>query len=253
VNFDFATALALAGLVTGVIWGLDKWLFLPRRVAAGSAEREPVLVEYSRSFFPVIIVVLVLRSFVAEPFRIPSGSMLPTLIVGDFILVNKFAYGLRIPVIEHKILAVGEPQRGDVVVFRYPPKPSVDYIKRVVGLPGDKIEYRSKRLYINGQQVPVVELDGSADESSVYIYEEQLGEVLHEIQIMSSRPTIDGGVIVPPDHYFVMGDNRDNSADSRVWGFVPNENLLGRAFLVWMSMDFSDMEFYPERIGTRIH
>jgi len=205
MNFDFATALAVAGLVTGVIWGLDKLLFAPRRAAAGKADAEPVLVEYSRSFFPVIIVVLVLRSFVAEPFRIPSGSMLPTLIVGDFILVNKFAYGLRLPVVERKILPIGEPERGDVVVFRYPPKPSVDYIKRVIGLPGDKIEYRAKRLYINGEPLKVTAVEGESDESDVHTYDEQLGEVLHEIQTMSSRPTIDGGVIVPPGHYFVIG------------------------------------------------
>ena len=252
MNFDFATALAIAGLVTGVIWGLDRLLFSRRRAAAGTAACEPLLVEYSRSFFPVIIVVLVLRSFVAEPFRIPSGSMLPTLVVGDFILVNKFAYGLRLPVIDRKVLAIGEPRRGDVVVFRYPPQPSIDYIKRVVGLPGDRIEYRSKRLYINGEQVQVSAIADSGGNSDIDTYEEQLGEVLHAIQVTASRPTIDGGVIVPPGHYFVMGDNRDNSADSRVWGFVPDENLLGRAFMVWMSLDFGDMAFYPERIGTRI-
>ncbi len=204
-------------------------------------------------FFLVIVVVLVLRSFVAEPFRIPSGSMLPTLIVGDFILVNKFAYGLRLPVIEKKIVEIGVPERGDVVVFRYPPEPSVDYIKRVVGLPGDKIEYRNKRLFINNEPVQLTVLNGSGSDSSPLVYQEQLGEVLHQIQLITVRPTIDGRVIVPPGHYFVMGDNRDNSADSRVWGFVPDENLLGKAFLVWMSLDFGNMEFYPERIGVRIH
>lgn len=251
MSFDFATALAIAGLVTGVIWGLDGLLFSKRRATAGTENKEPVLVEYSRSFFPVIIVVLVLRSFVAEPFRIPSGSMLPTLIVGDFILVNKFAYGLRLPVLERKVFAIGDPERGDVVVFRYPPKPSVDYIKRVVGLPGDKIEYRDKRLYINGDPVETTAL--ANEDEAMQAFQEQLGEALHQIQIMPSRPIIDGAVIVPPGHYFVMGDNRDNSADSRMWGFVPDENLLGRAFLIWMSMDFGELKFYPERIGKRIH
>ncbi len=253
MNFDFATALAVAAAATGVIWGLDKLVFAPRRVLEGRGDHEPVLVEYSRSFFPVILVVLVLRSFVAEPFRIPSGSMLPTLIVGDFILVNKFAYGLRLPVVERKIMEVGDPQRGDVVVFRYPPQPSVDYIKRVVGLPGDKIEYLNKRLYINGTAVKLVPGEKDGGVSDVSIFEEQLGEVQYSIQITASQPAMDGGVIVPPGHYFVMGDNRDNSADSRIWGFVPDENLLGKAFMVWMSLDFGKMEFFPERIGTQIH
>ncbi len=178
--------------------------------------------------------------------------MLPTLIVGDFILVNKFAYGIRLPVIDRKIIPVGDPQRGDVVVFRYPPKPSIDYIKRVVGLPGDRIDYRHKRLSINGEAVSVKKITGSGDDATVRAYEEQLGEVIHAMQTMSSRPAIDGSVIVPPGHYFVMGDNRDNSADSRMWGFVPDEYLLGKAFLIWMSLDFGKLEFFPERIGTRI-
>lgn len=253
MNFDFATALALAGLATGVIWAIDRLVFVRRRAAAGRGDTEPLLVEYSRSFFPVIVVVLVLRSFIAEPFRIPSGSMLPTLIVGDFILVNKFAYGLRLPVIDRKIIPVGDPQRGDVVVFRYPPKPSIDYIKRVVGLPGDRVDYRHKRLFINGEEVTVKKIAGIDDDASVRAYEEQLGEVIHAMQTIPTRPAIDGSVIVPPGHYFVMGDNRDNSADSRMWGFVPDEYLLGKAFLIWMSLDFGKLEFFPERIGTRIH
>ncbi len=252
MSFDFATALFVAALVTGFIWGLDRLVWARRRIAAGDSS-EPLMVEYSRSFFPVIAIVLVLRSFVAEPFRIPSGSMLPTLFVGDFILVNKFAYGLRLPVIEKKVYPLGDPERGDVVVFRYPPNPSVDYIKRVIGLPGDKITYRNKRLFINGKKVEVTPLtaaeNGDADKSQ---FEEQLGDVLHQIQITASRPSLDGELIVPPGKYFVMGDNRDNSADSRVWGFVPDENLLGKATLIWMSLDFSKMNFYPERIGNFI-
>ena len=252
MSFDFATALFIAAVVTGFIWGLDRLVWARRRIAEGDSS-EPLLVEYSRSFFPVIAIVLVLRSFVAEPFRIPSGSMLPTLFVGDFILVNKFAYGLRLPVIEKKVYSLGDPERGDVVVFRYPPDPSIDYIKRVIGLPGDKITYRNKRLFINGKKVDVVPLtveeNANPDQSQ---FEEQLGDVLHQIQISQSRPSLDGELIVPPGHYFVMGDNRDNSADSRVWGFVPDENLLGKATFIWMSLDFGEMNFYPERIGTFI-
>lgn len=252
MSFDFATALFVAALVTGFIWGLDRLVWARRRIAEGDSA-EPLLVEYSRSFFPVIAIVLVLRSFVAEPFRIPSGSMLPTLFVGDFILVNKFAYGLRLPVIEKKIYEIGDPQRGDVVVFRYPPNPSIDYIKRVVGLPGDKIAYRQKRLFINGKKVDVSPLVGGENVAiDKRQFEEQLGDALHQIQITLSRPSLDGELIVPPGHYFVMGDNRDNSADSRVWGFVPDQNLLGKATFIWMSLDFGEMNFYPERVGTFI-
>ncbi len=259
MNFDFATALFLAALITGLIWLVDRLFLKPRRSVEGEADREPALVEYSRSFFPVILVVLILRSFIAEPFRIPSGSMLPTLIVGDFILVNKFAYGLRLPVVEKKVVDLGAPRHGDVVVFRYPPQPSVDYIKRVVGLPGDRITYRNKRLFLNGEPVLIAPYQvengvnsGEGNDDGMLQFLETIGTAEHPIQIMRDRPAIDGEVIVPPGHYFVMGDNRDNSMDSRMWGFVPDENLLGKAFLIWMSFDFGSFEFFPDRIGNRI-
>ena len=191
----------------------------------------------------MILIVLLLRSFVVEPFRIPSGSMMPTLLVGDFILVNKFAYGIRLPVLDTKIIEVSKPERGDVVVFRYPENPSIDYIKRVVGLPGDRIGYYNKQLFINDIPVPqtgwetyVGEGAGSAM-TGAKVRVEKLGQVTHKILIDTSRGTVEGKFIVPEGHYFMMGDNRDNSNDSRYWGYVPEENLVGKAFMIWMSWD----------------
>lgn len=260
MNFDFATILVLATLACGVIWGIDAVAWAPKRKLArasggseeadvqvtGDTGREPVVVEYARSFFPILLAVLVLRSFVVEPFRIPSGSMLPTLHIGDFILVEKYAYGLRLPVINTKVLNVGEPQRGDVVVFRYPKDPSLDYIKRIIGLPGDHIRYERKRLYINGTPVDLkVEGKYVLESNQHYAVElallkEHLGTVDHQILVdpvgdMSAPQLQQGQYVVPPGHYFVMGDNRDNSNDSRVWGTVPEENLVGKAFLIWMN------------------
>lgn len=236
--------------LTGFIWLLDIAV-LRRRRAAGSAE--PVIVEYSKSFFPVILVVFFVRSFIVEPFKIPSGSMMPTLLAGDFILVNKYSYGLRVPILNHTFIEVSEPQRGDVFVFHYPPDPSIDYIKRVVGLPGDRIAYRNKQLFINGEAVELTYLDdyqyvGSGlNMVSAGRYAEQLGDRKHEVLIEENSLTIDGEVVVPPGHYFAMGDNRDNSKDSRVWGFVPEGNLVGRAFLIWWNFDNFG------RIGNIIH
>jgi len=214
-------------------------------------------VEYARSFFPVLLLILLFRSFIAEPFKIPSGSMMPTLLVGDFILVNKFAYGLRLPVLDKKILAVGEPERGDVFVFRYPQNPKEDYIKRVIGLPGDEITYRNKTLFVNGVEVAETDLGNYVGPSepgrnlgNARVLQEKLGEVEHRIlEIPNTWIGHEGSWTVPAGHYFAMGDNRDSSADSRFWGFVPEENLVGRAFMIWMNwnngIDFS-------RIGTVI-
>ena len=221
--------------------------------------KEPLLVEYARSFFPIILVVLLLRSFLMEPFRIPSGSMMPTLLVGDFILVNKYTYGIRLPVVNKKIIAMGEPQRGDIVVFRYPKDPSVDYIKRVVGLPGDRIAYVQKQIYVNGQPVEQ-EARGSytgvgagLSMSGADVRIERLGDVAHDILIVPGQPSIiEGEVQVPAGHYFVMGDNRDNSNDSRFWGFVPEENLVGKAFMIWMSWDSANGGIGWGRIGTHV-
>ena len=285
MTFDFPTFLVLACAVTGGIWLADAVLFAPRRrrlaaeAAGGGASpegvvpapsyKEPALVEYARSFFPVILIVLLLRSFLVEPFRIPSGSMMPTLLVGDFILVNKFAYGLRWPVLDTKFIKVGEPHRGDVVVFRFPNEPSVDYIKRIIGVPGDRIYYRDKTIYINGKAVPhmpagVYNGVGAGTGQTGYAEAvEDIGGVKHDILLNPLAPDLPPGcevlafgpVTVPPGSYFAMGDNRDNSNDSRCWGFVPEANLVGKAFMIWMNWD-SERKGFPidwSRIGTILH
>lgn len=267
MNFDFPTILVLACLITGGIWLVDVAIFAPRRrlkaeigpteYAVGNEEsqiagaKEPLLVEYSKSFFPVILIVLLLRSFLVEPFRIPSGSMMPTLLVGDFILVNKFTYGIRLPVLNKKIIEMNEPKRGDVIVFRYPQDPSVDYIKRVVGVPGDSVGYREKIVYINGKpmrQIPVGRYTGvgaGTRETGSWKTVEDLDGVEHNVLTNPRAPNLApgcnvlwrGDIVVPEGHYFVMGDNRDNSNDSRCWGLVPGTNLVGKAFGIWMSWD----------------
>ena len=292
MSWDFALILFVLLVLTGFVWCLDFFYLRGRRRVAAqaavsgasaplvglteaeaarsrqetydAANRPSWWVEYCVSFFPVILFVFVLRSFVIEPFRIPSGSMLPTLQNGDLILVNKFEYGIRLPIIDKKIITTGSPERGDVMVFRYPLDPGVDYIKRVVGLPGDVILYQNKTLSINGKQVMHVR-DGDYFEPdrSAYVgrYSEQLGSVKHRILLnqearqdfmaIADYPFrencryIENGVscTVPPHHYFMMGDNRDNSLDSRYWGFVPDKNIVGRAFFIWMN--FGE----PSRIG----
>lgn len=277
MNIDLELMLVVGVLLTGAVWALDKWLWAPARrrqvmldasaaggaqgTAVGEAEgyKEPWYVEYSKSFFPVLLIVLVLRSFVVEPFRIPSGSMMPTLLVGDFILVNKFAYGLRLPVLTTKVVEMGEPERGDVVVFRFPRNPAEDYIKRVVGLPGDRIAYYNKVVYVNGkpmEQTPLGTYHGVGSGSvmdGAEIREEQLEDVRHQILVRPGRLNVEGEYVVPPGHYFVMGDNRDNSNDSRFWGYVPEENLVGKAFLIWLNWDIKGGLFDPSRIGDRIN
>lgn len=259
---NFALILFLLVMATGVLWVIDYAWARKKRPADA---KDPWWVEYGGSFFPVILAVFVLRSFLVEPFKIPSGSMIPTLLVGDFILVNKFTYGIRLPVINKKVVALNSPQRGDVVVFRYPPDPSLDYIKRVVGLPGDKVVYRNKKLIINGQELSQGKAEDYLDKERLYYtprFVEKLGVVEHHILIEKEAPafiqTAGGfpysekchynseGVSceVPPGHYFVMGDNRDNSQDSRFWGFVPDENLVGKAFFIWFN--FGDLK----RIGS---
>ena len=259
VDLDFAVLLTLLTLVTGVIWSLDKWWLGPRRRAAlapGADDKPGGVVDFGRSFFPVILAVLLLRSFLAEPFRIPSGSMIPTLLVGDFILVNKFAYGLRDPVFHKKFLALGAPARGDVVVFRYPVDPSKDYIKRVIGLPGDRIAYRNKQLWVNDEPQPMnadgVYTSGGSLPGVLYRFEEELGPVRHRVIVNPARPAEDFEFEVPEGQYFMMGDNRDGSDDSRRWGTVPERNLVGKAFFIWMSWDGSRLRPDWSRIGNRI-
>jgi signal peptidase I len=278
-RLDFSAVLAGITLVTGLVWAVDA-LFLARgraslAKAAGkdlSAIREPGTVDYARSFFPVALVVLVLRSFVFEPFRIPSDSMMPTLLDGDFIIVNKYAYGLRLPVLNEKVVAIGNPQRGDVVVFRYPLDPSVNYIKRLVGLPGDHVEVRADRITVNGVPVPFKIVSPYNDGCYVnfQLAQETLGEHTHQALLcpvpLDPSPTPLPGCnrreirgyncgegqgsaaalmsdapvwsrVIPPGQYLMMGDNRDNSEDGRVWGFVPEQNLVGKATRIWFNWD----------------
>ncbi|MGC2166263.1 MAG: signal peptidase I [Gallionella sp.] len=265
---DFALIMFILLLVTGGVWLLDKYSLAAKR---GSNVAEPWWVEYAKSFFPVILIVFCIRSFLVEPFKIPSGSMIPTLQVGDFILVNKFTYGIRLPIVNKKLIQINNPQRGDVMVFHYPENPSVDYIKRVVGIPGDTVEYRYKHLRINGvEQVQTADGDYNYVEQGLnFVHTERriesLDERKHPILVNPEVPTLHLGSIsefagrencsydnemvrckVPEGQYFMMGDNRDNSRDSRYWGFVPDYQIVGKAFFVWMN--FSDLK----RIGLSI-
>ena len=289
VEGNFALLLFIATVVTGLYWLAERFYFLPQRhkaaqvLEASSAQRrldlqakgiakvdmdgdiseartkllmQPWWLDWTAGLFPVILVVFVLRSFLFEPFKIPSGSMIPTLLIGDLILVNKFTYGVRLPVIHTKITEGNAPQRGDVMVFRYPPQPSLDYIKRVIGVPGDEVAYLNKRLTINGKEVPTKAVPDFFDESQVRYFkqfEEELGAKPHRVLNNTEAPafvqgasnfeyrqnctySVEGVVCkVPEGHYFMMGDNRDNSLDSRYWGFVPDKNIVGKAFFVWMN------------------
>jgi signal peptidase I len=257
--FDFSFILLLATVVTGLVWGVDAWYFKPRRLAAaqgGMPPTEPVLVEYSRSFFPIILVVLVIRSFLFEPFRIPSDSMMPTLLDGDFIFVNKFTYGLRLPVVNTEIAKLGQPERGDVVVFRLPSDPATNYIKRLVGLPGDHVTVRDKRVWVNGELQPV-QLDGVYEgfgHTGAQIAIERLGAVPHRVLYIPNRPSYDFDDVVPPGHYFFMGDNRDNSRDSRFpeVGYVAADLVVGKAVVIWLNWNLPNAPVWS-RIGDSIH
>ncbi|MDR0379071.1 MAG: signal peptidase I [Candidatus Accumulibacter sp.] len=261
---NFALILFCLLVVSAAIWSADVLVFRKRRAPDAG---DPWWVEYGSGFFPVILIVFVLRSFIVEPFKIPSGSMIPTLLVGDFILVNKFTYGIRLPIINRKIIGIDTPQRGDVMVFRFPEDPSVDYIKRVIGLPGDKVAYQNKQLSINGEPVEKLRIDDYLHPERLY-YSRQFAETIdgkaHRVLNDRDAPAFihgasrfpyaenclynNAGVIctVPEGHYFMMGDNRDNSTDSRYWGFVPDENIVGKAFFIWLN--FSD----PKRMGSSI-
>ncbi len=292
----FSIILVLVTLGSGLVWMADALLLAPKRreklalaqtvdadISEESAEkitRESAFVEMAHSIFPVIAFVLILRTFIYEPFQIPSGSMMPTLLVGDFILVEKFSYGLKDPVWRSQLVENGKPERGDVAVFKYPKDPRIDYIKRVVGLPGDRIVYRNKQLYIQpacteGEitcpelkqvtRVRVNQGEFSQNGAPLIRYTEKLGEVTHDILINPQRPDPIGyyyregklpvgEFIVPEGHYFMMGDNRDNSTDSRFWGFVPEENLVGKAVAIWISFEFdrTKADFLPTWIPTGI-
>ncbi len=264
MDIDFPLILVILVFGSGLIWLLDAVFLAPgrRRTQAalqtqypgwdreGSAEAasyearlaetaaEPVVVEYAKSFFPVLLIVFVLRSFLVEPFQIPSSSMVPTLQVGDYILVNKYTFGIRLPVLRTKVLSLNEPQRGDVMVFFPPHMNDTYFIKRVVGLPGDTVSYRNKRLFVNGKEVADEMLAVLPEGASRYrVGLESLGDANHLFQVDETRPARDFSVQVKPGHYFMMGDNRDNSSDSRIWGQVPEKDIVGKAFAVWMHWD----------------
>jgi len=255
-SMDFAFALFGGLVITG---GVVLWDRLQRsKETVGTDSRTAgIVIEYARAFFPVILVVFVLRSFIVEPFRIPSGSMLPSLYIGDFILVSKFSYGIRLPLINQKVFSIGTPKRGEVLVFRYPHDEKTNYIKRVVGLPGDIVDYKNKRLRINGNVVDLQKSNredteqGTQSNEQVRVHIERLGESSHGILLDTSLGSRDyTRIIVPPDKFFVMGDNRDHSNDSRFWGFVPEENIVGRAFFVWFSWDSNKNDhFWNDYIG----
>ena len=257
MNLDFELILFSLTFISGLIC-LFNWFLYRFRERAMFAQKNRLferLVEYARSFFPVFLAVLIIRSFIIEPFRIPSGSMIPTLLIGDFIVVNKFTYGIRLPVVKTKILANNSPGRGDVVVFRFPLDQSIPFIKRVIGLPGDEILYKDKKLFINGRAVGYSEREPFLGKKSSRQYTgaekmiETHSESSHMILIRPDSVSSEGSFKVPEGQYFVLGDNRDNSRDSRFWGFVPEENLVGKAFMIWMNWD-AGINF--ERIGTQI-
>lgn len=254
MRFDFPTLIVVLVFATGMIWAFDAAVLARRRQAAarqaGGASGDAVsappsrIVEYAKSFFPVFLIVLVLRSFIVEPFRIPSNSMMPTLLTGDFILVNKFDYGIRLPVVDAKIVDIGLPERGDVVVFRFPDDPATPFIKRVVGVPGDRVGYYDKVLYVNDEPIdqnPLGRYVGSGSGtvmSGASLRVERLSGVDHHILVQPGARSVQGEAVVPEGHYFVLGDNRDNSRDSRYWGTVSEDLLIGKAFRIWMNWDF---------------
>jgi signal peptidase I len=253
--YDFGLILTLATAATGAVWALDRGWLGPRRragLAPGAEDKPNAFVDFCRSFFPVILFVLLLRTFLVEPFRIPSGSMMPTLLSGDFILVNKFAYGLRDPVFHRTLFGIGRPQRGDVVVFRPPHQPHQNWIKRVVGLPGDRIAYRNKWLSVNGEAVQLDSEGLYAGQGLSNRLLETYEGVSHEILTNSQRPAEDFEFDVPAGHYFMMGDNRDGSDDSRFWGPLPEANLVGKAFFIWMSWDTERFRPAWSRIGNPV-
>ena len=254
---NFELMLTALVLVSGAIALIDKLYLAPKRAKNHS---KPVIIEYACSFFPILLLVFVIRSFIIEPFRIPSGSLKPNLLVGDFVLTNKYIYGLRLPVLGTTLIPVSVPQRGDIVVFRWPPDASIDYIKRVIGLPGDHISYINKMLYINGQPAPQEFQNQTFDNnenSSSWAVEQKQEDLLGLKHTIYIRPDVIANdfdnIVVPPHHYFMMGDNRDDSFDSRGWGFVPEKNLVGKAILVWFSWNNEVNSIRWNRIGLAIN
>lgn len=275
MDMNFELILVLIVLFSGVVYLADVLFFARKRHQAASLlsttpdeTKRAILedkatmskiVEYSRAFFPVLLLVLIIRSFIFEPFRIPSGSLEPTLIPGDFILTNKYTYGLRLPVLHSKIFSINSPEVGQIFVFRSPPNPDIDFIKRVIGVPGDKISYIDKVLYINGVMQPQTDIgpvnytDEDGNVSKVELKSEVLNGIKHNIYIVKNKPAYDFSLVVPPGNYFAMGDNRDYSWDSRYWGFVPDQNLIGKAVYIWLSWDKDKYRIRWNRIFTKIN
>lgn len=256
MNVDFALILVIAVVITGIIALLDILWFAKKR----SADTKPnIIIDYARSLFPIFLLVLIIRSFIVEPFRIPSGSLEPSLLPGDFVVTNKFAYGLRLPVLDTKIFNTWEPKTGQIVVFRWPNNPSIDYIKRTIGVPGDHISYINKVLYVNGKQATqkalgyALDTDGQGKAWIVEKVQENLQGVVHDIYIDPNQPAINfTNVVVPKGMYFMMGDNRDDSYDSRYWGFVPEQNLVGKAFVIFFSWNSERNNVRWSRLGQWI-
>lgn len=275
MDMNFELILVLIVLFSGAVCLADVIFFARKRheaelllsttteeIKRGKLEQQATmskLVEYSRAFFPVLLLVLIIRSFIFEPFRIPSGSLEPTLIPGDFILTNKYTYGLRLPVLHTKIFDMNEPKVGQIFVFRSPPNPDIDFIKRVIGVPGDKISYIDKVLYINDVMQPQIDIgpikytDDNGNVSTVELKSEVINGIKHNIYVVNDKPADDFSLVVPPGNYFAMGDNRDYSWDSRYWGFVPEQNLIGKANYIWLSWDKDKYSIRWNRMFTKIN
>lgn len=255
MNFDFLTLLVYAVALTGFIAIIDEIFWARNRRKRGD---EPgILIEYARSFFPILLIVLLVRSFLVQPFRVPTGSLEPTVLPGDFIAVNQYAYGLRWPVVNRKFIEVGHPKTGDIAVFRWPVNEKVTFVKRVIGVPGDHVQYVNKTLFINGVEAKQEVVGPAIDEENDYAVKveertEKLNGVKHSIFVRDEISSEDFDIYVPSDHYFMMGDNRDNSEDSREWGFVKDEQFIGKAFGIWLSWDKHKKRFRWHRIGTSL-
>lgn len=267
MSFNFPLILLILTIASGLIWLIASLFWIKHRKPTSGKIKHPLLVDYARYFFPILLVVLIIRSFIVQPFRVPTGSLEPTVLPGDFILVNQFAYGLHFPAFNWEILPLGKPKRGDIAVFHWPVNAHKDFVKRVIGLPGDNISYVNKILYINGKKIPQKLIGYAVDSNNpsgpawtVKVMQENLLGIKYNIYRCANESnhcpltTVQNfhDVIVPAGEYFMMGDNRDNSDDSRYWGFVPEKDLVGKAFLVWMSWDSAKHRIRWHRIGKRL-
>lgn len=257
INIDFPLILTSVVCICGFITLLDILFFAPKRRKNGVQMGKTI--ENARSFFPVLLIVLLIRSFIVQPYKVPTGSLEPTILPGDFIVVNQFTYGLRLPVLNKKIMQIGEPKTGDIALFRYPANPSINFVKRIIGLPGDHIIYKNKQLTINGKVIDQEYLGMDLDQEysipfPVTVKQENLNQVKHKIFIndQATSDNHDVDLVVPQGNYFVMGDNRDNSNDSRYWGFVPEENLIGKGVFIWFSWDSQHKTIRWNRIGNKL-